>query len=475
MRSSSPCIGALAAALAGAQGDLANPERTATGVLPATRPGGGSRSFRYATLSVGLDIARHALAKREIALLQTTFVDGEHGWLRLQSVLAHASGEWIASDWPVCPLGAALEPHRLGTAMTYARRYALFALIGIAGEDDLDAPDLEVSSHSQPILHAEPLAEQAVGHSRARPGAPHVDAQAQSLRLIAEIRRIETEEELWRWAYWRIREKDALPRALAAAVERRFAECARELQAEADDPLSETAQEERPSEEPQAPASPSPAPYDRLAPDDAPKQALNLAGDLADLAEASNGANGAAASDDCGAGEADARERRLWEEVEDIEPRDSGERAREPASEEARREPEQMRDYSPAGDGPNEALEPSEPTSRGGPRQALPPRAVTPKTLRLRNKAHLEAIGHKSCLVCGRSPADPHHLRFAQPGAMGRKSSDEFVVPLCRLHHDELHRRGDERAWWQSRGIDPLPIALEMWREQGRSSELARG
>ena len=100
----------------------------------------------------------------------------------------------------------------------------------------------------------------------------------------------------------------------------------------------------------------------------------------------------------------------------------------------------------------------------GGVLRRHPPRPVTPKTLRLRDKAHREAVAHRPCLVFGRSPADPHHLRFAQPRAMGRKSSDEFVVPLCRIHHDAVHKRGDERAWWAELGIDPLPVARELWR-----------
>jgi hypothetical protein len=68
------------------------------------------------------------------------------------------------------------------------------------------------------------------------------------------------------------------------------------------------------------------------------------------------------------------------------------------------------------------------------------------------------------CVVCGRTPADPHHLRFAQPRAMSRKVSDEFTVPVCRIHHRELHTHGDERLWWKRLDIDPLPIALRLWQ-----------
>ena len=68
------------------------------------------------------------------------------------------------------------------------------------------------------------------------------------------------------------------------------------------------------------------------------------------------------------------------------------------------------------------------------------------------------------CTVCGRTPSEAHHIRFAQPRALGRKVSDEYTVPVCRLHHRELHSYGDEASWWAGASIDPLPIALELWR-----------
>src|SRR2546421_306021 len=95
-----------------------------------------------APLSSGLDIVRKTLGQHEIATVQTTAIDTAAGIVNLTTMLAHASGEWIASDWPVCPLADMASPQRMGTALTYARRYALFTLVGIAGEDDLDAPGL---------------------------------------------------------------------------------------------------------------------------------------------------------------------------------------------------------------------------------------------------------------------------------------------------------------------------------------------
>jgi hypothetical protein len=84
---------------------------------------------------------------------------------------------------------------------------------------------------------------------------------------------------------------------------------------------------------------------------------------------------------------------------------------------------------------------------------------------RLRDKGHLRFVASKACLVCGRQPSDPHHLRFAQPRALGMKVSDEFTVPLCRTHHRQLHQIGDEKIWWQEHKIKPMDIARELWNE----------
>src|SRR5215470_6941379 len=142
MHRSSESVAALAAALAKAQAELVNPEKSLTATISSGRPGEGERSFRYAPLASGLDIVRKTLGQHEIATVQTTAIDATAGLVNLTTVLAHASGEWIASDWPVCPIADLASPQRMGAALTYARRYALFALVGIAGEDDLDAPGI---------------------------------------------------------------------------------------------------------------------------------------------------------------------------------------------------------------------------------------------------------------------------------------------------------------------------------------------
>src|SRR6516164_2709467 len=143
MQRSSNSVAALAAALAKAQAQLVNPEKSLTGILRTGRAGDvGGRTFRYASLSSGLDIVRKTFGQHEIATMQTTAIDQLSGMVQLTTTLAHSSGKWIASDWPVCPVAELASPQRMGLALTYARRYALFTLAGIAGEDDLDAPDL---------------------------------------------------------------------------------------------------------------------------------------------------------------------------------------------------------------------------------------------------------------------------------------------------------------------------------------------
>src|SRR5262249_19133121 len=132
MPRSSETVAALASALAKAQAELVNPEKSLTATIRTCRPGDGERSFRYAPLSSGLDIVRKTLGQHEIATVQTTAVDQAAGIVNLTTMLAHASGEWIASDWPVCAIGDMAAPQRMGAALTYA----LFTLVGIAGEDD---------------------------------------------------------------------------------------------------------------------------------------------------------------------------------------------------------------------------------------------------------------------------------------------------------------------------------------------------
>jgi hypothetical protein len=97
-------------------------------------------------------------------------------------------------------------------------------------------------------------------------------------------------------------------------------------------------------------------------------------------------------------------------------------------------------------------------------------RRLAGKTIRLRDKGHCKFVASQPCIVCGRTPSEAHHIRFAQPRALGRKVSDEYTIPVCRLHHSELHRYGDEVSWWVAVSIDPLPIALELWKRSQLSA-----
>src|SRR6476469_871639 len=141
MHRSSESVAAIATALAKAQMELTNPEKAMVGTVYNNRSD-SPQSFRYASLSSGLDIIRKALGGQQIAVTQTTDIDRPSGTVNLTTILLHTSGEWISSDWPVCRLSETSAPRRMGAALTYARRYALFTMVGIAGEDDLDVPDL---------------------------------------------------------------------------------------------------------------------------------------------------------------------------------------------------------------------------------------------------------------------------------------------------------------------------------------------
>ena len=155
-----------------AQAELTSPEKSLTAIIPASSSQGQDRTFRYAPLSNGLDIVRKCLGRHEIAAMQTTAIDAESGLIRLTTVLAHSSGEWVSSDWPVCPVTETATPHRMGAALTYARRYALFTLVGSAGEDDLDAPDICVpASTTGPFIDGLQFPSQTQGNSKIRGAA----------------------------------------------------------------------------------------------------------------------------------------------------------------------------------------------------------------------------------------------------------------------------------------------------------------
>ena len=339
--------------------------------------GAAEQIFRYAPLSDGLNIIRKTLGQHEIATLQSTSIDQAAGLIRLKTVLAHSSGEWISSDWPVCPLEDMTSPKRMGAALTYARRYALFALAGIAGEDDLDAPDLHVA---EPV---DPRGAHAASHHRPRPNGgdgqlgrrPSAKPRAElspatadsGLRrklsavlrdqLLHDLGNLDSAEEAAVWARRILPAKNTLHEEDARQVEEAF---------------------------------------------------------QAKLTAINGQSNGAAGSD------------------HHDEPQDQPTGNVAPAT-------------------LLEAIEKSE--------------LAHPEPRRIRDKDHLRFVSTQPCLICGRTPADPHHLRFAQSRALSRKVSDEFIVPLCRGHHREVHGCSDETAWWRGRGIDALGVARALWLE----------
>jgi hypothetical protein len=405
MHRSSESIGTIAAALAKAQAELTNPEKSLIGTIRSPFPREPDRTFRYAPLSSGLDIARKILGRHEIATIQTTEIDRDAGLVRLTTVLAHASGEWISSEWPVCQIADIASAQRMGTALTYARRYALFTLVGIAGEDDLDAPDLAAvpEGSPQPPRPLPPTDGRATAAGPRGGGKPPVLSapvlapdQSANLRerLVAQLVDINSADEATAWAYRSLPAKNTLTAGDAKIVEERFQA---RLSGISDSQAS-------------------------IAVSDSPA----VEGTSDGLATA--GSTGAVADQSTEA-----------EAASQLEVATSKKGSRTTKT-----------------------------RSHGGMVRALG------KTVRLRDKEHRKFVLRQPCLVCGRVPSDPHHLTYTQPRAMGSRVSDEFIVPVCRVHHRELHRSGDEIAWWQKFNIDPLPVALRLWQQRRTDGEVIR-
>jgi ERF superfamily len=356
------------------QAELVNPEKSLTATIRNGQPGEVERTFRYAPLASGLDIVRKTLGQHEIAAVQTTAIDRATGVVNLTTMLAHASGEWIASDWPVCPVAEIANPQRMGTALTYARRYALFTLVGIAGEDDLDAPDLCAASPSPPTSMPDQsrVPPRSPGNGRDRgmawAKAPAIIDPEQSAvlrdRLVAEIGNIASAELAAGWAREALAAKNKLAASDAKRVEDAFEQRLSEHASAGTDAASDDASDAG-----------------------LPETNTTASADL----DRSEGIN----------------------------------------------------------------------RSEGIDKSALA--IAAPR--RYRNREHLRAVAKQPCLICGRKPSDPHHLRYLQPRTLGRKASDEFAVPLCRVHHREVHRARQERAWWRVAGIDPIKVARKLWRD----------
>jgi hypothetical protein len=231
VQQSSESFAALATALAKAQARLVNPEKSLTATIAGGRPGEATRSFRYAPLSSGLEIVRKTLSEHEIAVMQTTAVDQASRMLTLTTLLAHSSGEWIASYWPVCSVTEIANPQRMGAALTYARRYGLFTLVGIAGEDDLDAPDICMPAPVAESSTARPqFPPQSPGNIQTRRCArnplpvvlPVDESEALRDRLLTEIVGLASPESATSWARAALAAKNGLTAADAKLLEDAF-------------------------------------------------------------------------------------------------------------------------------------------------------------------------------------------------------------------------------------------------------------
>jgi hypothetical protein len=290
----------------------------------------------------------------------------------------------------------------MGMALTYARRYALFALVGIAGEDDLDAPDICAPAPATGLLGKTRMAGSSGADGRDRravdrnidgpargcdlapsshrngrargavkpPGPPVLAPEESAVlrdRLLNEIAALPSEDSATDWAQRALAAKNQL-----TAADARLLEVAFELRLSA------------------------------LLPSESPERSIG-SGSLCSSSLAGEETIG----------------------------REAG--SRDPGNDQ------------PAG------------VDKGT--------LAVPAPRRYRDKAHLRYVAQQSCLLCGRNPSDPHHLRFMQPRALGRKASDEFAVPLCRIHHRLVHRVGNEAAWWKDAGIDPVKAARQLWRQ----------
>jgi hypothetical protein len=422
MHRCSDSVAALASALAKAQAQLINPEKSLTAKIRGARAGEGERSFRYAPLASGLDIVRKTLGQHEIATVQTTAIDQAVGMVNLTTILAHASGEWIASDWPVCAVAETANPQRMGAALTYARRYALFTLVGIAGEDDLDAPDLgdpaapplppsvaPVGRPPQPRSSRPPPPPRPRGNGRgtmsttAEPAAIVDGEQSAALReqMLTQISQITSSEQAEGWAREALLARNRLTAADAARMEDAFVDRLSQLASSAGADHS---------------AAPALVPRGAVAP--MADQRLGPAVTAA--------ATDAEAAPTAGAAPAITAAQRLCP--------DQGSR------------------------------------SQGDARAGIDKSVLAISApRRYRDREHMRFITKQSCLICGRKPSDPHHLRYVQPRALGRKASDEFTVPLCRIHHRLVHRVGNEAAWWKDVGIDPIKVARKLWAQTRRT------
>ncbi len=356
---------------------------------------------------------RKALGGHEIATVQATAIDNEAGLIRLTTTLAHSSGEWLSSEWPVCAIGETAAPRRMGAALTYARRYALFTLVGIAGEDDLDAPDLNLKA-GPPAKEGDSNEGDAAQATIAQPDRTGGSQERVAATFQPTLRAPANDGPAVRASNAR---KDAVPRPVRALLS----------------------------------ADESATLRDQLIGD---LNRLQLSDEAADWVHKNLAIKNTLMAADADIVEASFRERVLTLEASPAVAEGQSDHAKDDDVE------------PPNGQAFIELMDASAAASIILPQKPVGHRrrCVAAKTIRLRDREHCRYLTTQPCVVCGRTPSEAHHIRFAQPRALGRKVSDEYTVPVCRLHHRDLHGYGDEASWWAAVSIDPLPIALELWR-----------
>jgi hypothetical protein len=323
----------------------------------------------------------------------------------------------------------------MGAALTYARRYGLFTLVGIAGEDDLDAPDLagqpaEGAAQAGKLLDRgklngngaaeRPAAAGTLGaFARSRkPWTPPKQALAPEAsavlrdRLLGELGSLASPDQATAWAQHALGAKNTLRDVDAAVVEAAFASRLAELGDEGEATLPSPADND-------IEAAPPPGRAELMA-------ALRASVELSTAQDAAD------------APVLEGRSRRKRQRRERALPAPP-----QPAA-------PSLPELQPVNNAVLWHVDKS----------SLP----LSEPRRYRDRAHLEFVASQPCLLCGRQPCDAHHLRFMQPRALGRRVSDEFAVPLCRTHHRALHRSSDEAAWWKSADLDPVMIAHRLWQ-----------
>ena len=379
MQRSSPSIGTLASALAKAQERTRSTRRShwSATLRAGDGPKGTEQTFRYAPLSSGLDIVRKIWASTRLPLSRrrpSTRRPGLSASRRCWRTLLGNGCLGLAG----LRIDETATPHRMGAALTYARRYALFTLVGIAGEDDLDAPDVatptnQTSGRNMPsgtgscscLNGGHGIAAGRAGDPKAAKPVLALEASAELRdRLLVELNDLGSPDAAAAWAHRSLGEKNKLTAPDAQRVEEAF------------QGKLGTFVVPPPADDPQT----------------APER---------------------------------------------------------PAA--ARRSPRERND--------------AKRRTRRGSKLIDKSLLTLPEPRRIRDREHVKSVAKRPCLICGRQPSDAHHLRFAQSRALGRKVSDEFTVPLCRGHHRDVHRCGDEAAWWKSAGVDPVVVARALWLE----------